>query len=665
MPCITLPDGSQRTFAHPPTVADVAAAIGPGLARATLAGCVDDRPVDTTFRIDRDARLSLITPDSPEGLAILRHSCAHLLAMAVKQLFPGAQVTIGPVIEEGFFYDFAFERPFTPDDLSLIEARMHELAAADLPVTRRELPRDEAIAHFEQQGEHYKAELIHAIPEGEPLSLYRQGDFEDLCRGPHVPSTGRLKAFKLTKVAGAYWRGDATKAMLQRVYGTCWPDARALAAYLTRLEEAGKRDHRKLGAQLDLFHFDDSAPGSVFWHPRGWTLFQQLIAYMRARQDEADYVEVNTPDVMDRGLWETSGHWFNYRDAMFTTTTEDERVFALKPMNCPGAVSLFAQGIKSYRDLPLRMAEFGKVHRYEPSGALHGLLRVRHFTQDDAHIFCTPAQMQDECARSIALVFAIYRDFGFDEVAVKLSTRPARRIGDDATWDALENALSGALDRMGIAYRVNPGEGAFYGPKLEFVLRDAIGRDWQCGTLQVDLNLPERFDIHYVDEKDQRQRPVMLHRALFGSLERFTGILIEHYSGLFPLWLAPRQAEGPHHQRAPRTTTHSELVQNPEAGRSCGPMPICATRRSATRSASTPCRRSPTWPSSANRKGSEVRSPCAPTTAPTWAASHARRSWSSSSAQPGHPCTTPSPPATPPHPRHDPTHPHPQRPAGE
>jgi threonyl-tRNA synthetase len=543
MPCITLPDGSQRTFAHPPTVADVAAAIGPGLARATLAGCIDDRPVDTTFRIDRDARLSLITPDSPEGLAILRHSCAHLLAMAVKQLFPGAQVTIGPVIEEGFFYDFAFERPFTPDDLSLIEARMHELAAADLPVTRRELARDEAIAHFEQQGEHYKAELIHAIPEGEPLSLYRQGDFEDLCRGPHVPSTGRLKAFKLTKVAGAYWRGDATKAMLQRIYGTCWPDARALAAYLTRLEEAGKRDHRKLGAQLDLFHFDDSAPGSVFWHARGWTLFQQLIAYMRARQDEADYVEVNTPDVMDRGLWETSGHWFNYRDAMFTTTTEDERVFALKPMNCPGAVSLFAQGIKSYRDLPLRMAEFGKVHRYEPSGALHGLLRVRHFTQDDAHIFCTPAQMQDECARSIALVFAIYRDFGFDEVAVKLSTRPARRIGDDATWDALENALSGALDRMGIAYRVNPGEGAFYGPKLEFVLRDAIGRDWQCGTLQVDLNLPERFDIHYVDEKDQRQRPVMLHRVLFGSLERFTGILIEHYSGLFPVWLAPCQVK--------------------------------------------------------------------------------------------------------------------------
>jgi threonyl-tRNA synthetase len=357
-----------------------------------------------------------------------------------------------------------------------------------------------------------------------------------------VPSTGKLQAFKLTKVAGAYWRGDAKNAMLQRIYGTCWPDAKALKAYLTRLEEAGKRDHRKLGAQLDLFHFDDCAPGSVFWHPKGWTLFQQLIGYMRTQQERADYVEVNTPDVMDRGLWETSGHWFNYREAMFTTTTEDERVFALKPMNCPGAVSLFAQGLKSYRDLPLRMAEFGKVHRYEPSGALHGLLRVRHFTQDDAHIFCTPAQMQDECASTIALVCAIYRDFGFEDVAVKLSTRPANRIGSDETWDQLEGALSGALDRMGIEYRINPGEGAFYGPKLEFVLRDAIGRDWQCGTLQVDLNLPERFDINYINEQGERERPVMLHRALFGSLERFTGILIEHYSGQFPLWLAPQQA---------------------------------------------------------------------------------------------------------------------------
>ncbi len=542
MPIITLPDGSQRNYPHPLSVAQLATDIGPGLARAALAGRVAGRLVDTAFILDRDASLSLITARDPEGLEILRHSCAHLLAMAVKQLYPSAQVTIGPVIEDGFFYDFAFERPFTPDDLVEIEARMQELAAADLPLGRRELPRDQAVAYFEQLGESYKAELIRAIPEGETLSLYAQGDFEDLCRGPHVPSTGRLQAFKLTKVAGAYWRGDARNAMLQRIYGTCWPDAKALKAYLTRLEEAGKRDHRKLGAQLDLFHFDDCAPGSVFWHPKGWALFQQLIGYMRTRQERADYVEVNTPDVMDRGLWETSGHWFNYREAMFTTTTEDERVFALKPMNCPGAVSLFAQRLKSYRDLPLRMAEFGKVHRYEPSGSLHGLLRVRHFTQDDAHIFCTAAQMQDECASTIALVFAIYRDFGFDDVAVKLSTRPANRIGSDETWDQLEGALSGALDRMGIECRINPGEGAFYGPKLEFVLRDAIGRDWQCGTLQVDLNLPERFDISYINERGERERPVMLHRALFGSLERFTGILIEHYSGLFPLWLAPQQA---------------------------------------------------------------------------------------------------------------------------
>ncbi len=542
MPIITLPDGSQRTYPQPVSIAELAADIGPGLAKAALAGQINGRLVDTNFNLEQDAAVSLITARDPEGLEILRHSCAHLLAMAVKQLYPSAQVTIGPVIEDGFFYDFAFERPFTPDDLTQIEARMQELAAADLPLSRRELPRDEAIAYFEQIGESYKAELIRAIPEGETLSLYAQGDFEDLCRGPHVPSTGKLQAFKLTKVAGAYWRGDAKNAMLQRIYGTCWADAKALKAYLTRLEEAGKRDHRKLGAQLDLFHFDDCAPGSVFWHPKGWTLFQQLIGYMRTQQERADYVEVNTPDVMDRGLWETSGHWFNYREAMFTTTTEDERVFALKPMNCPGAVSLFAQGLKSYRDLPLRMAEFGKVHRYEPSGALHGLLRVRHFTQDDAHIFCTPAQMQDECASTIALVFAIYRDFGFDDVVVKLSTRPANRIGSDETWDQLEGALSGALKRMVIDYRINPGEGAFYGPKLEFVLRDAIGRDWQCGTLQVDLNLPERFDINYINEQGERERPVMLHRALFGSLERFTGILIEHYSGLFPLWLAPQQA---------------------------------------------------------------------------------------------------------------------------
>ncbi|NWA27437.1 threonine--tRNA ligase [Pseudomonas gingeri] len=539
---ITLPDGSQREYDQPLTVFEVAASIGTGLAKAAVAGRVDGVLVDCGTLLEQDAAVSIVTPRDAEGLEILRHSCAHLLAMAVKQLYPSAQVTIGPVIEDGFFYDFAYERAFTPKDLELIEARMQVLAATNHSVRRRELPREEAIACFEERGEHYKAELIRAIPEGEVLSLYRQGDFEDLCRGPHVPSTGLLQAFKLTKVAGAYWRGDASNAPLQRIYGTCWANAKDLKAYLTRLEEAGKRDHRKLGAQLDLFHFDDCAPGSVFWHAKGWTLFQQLIGYMRKRQEHAGYIEVNTPDVMDRGLWETSGHWQNYRDHMFTTTTEDERVFALKPMNCPGAVSIFGHGIKSYRDLPLRIAEFGKVHRYEPSGALHGLLRVRHFTQDDAHIFCAPAQMQAECATAIALVFDIYSEFGFDDIVVKLSTRPANRIGSDETWDQLEGALIGALGHMGIEYRINPGEGAFYGPKLEFVLRDAIGRDWQCGTLQVDLNLPERFDIGYISETGERQRPVMLHRALFGSLERFIGILIEHYSGALPVWLAPLQA---------------------------------------------------------------------------------------------------------------------------
>ncbi|WP_248746954.1 threonine--tRNA ligase [Pseudomonas sp. MWU12-2037] len=539
---ITLPDGSQREYDQPLTVFEVAASIGSGLAKAAVAGRVDGVLVDCGTLIEQDAAVSIVTPRDTEGLEILRHSCAHLLAMAVKQLYPSAQVTIGPVIEDGFFYDFAYERAFTPKDLELIEARMQTLAATNHSVRRRELPRDEAIASFEERGEHYKAELIRAIPEGEVLSLYRQDDFEDLCRGPHVPSTGLLQAFKLTKVAGAYWRGDANNAPLQRIYGTCWANAKDLKAYLTRLEEAGKRDHRKLGAQLDLFHFDDCAPGSVFWHAKGWTLFQQLIGYMRKRQEQAGYIEVNTPDVMDRGLWETSGHWQNYRDHMFTTTTEDERVFALKPMNCPGAVSIFGHGLKSYRDLPLRIAEFGKVHRYEPSGALHGLLRVRHFTQDDAHIFCTPAQMQAECETAIALVFDIYSEFGFDDIVVKLSTRPANRIGSDDTWDQLEGALIGALGQMGIEYRINPGEGAFYGPKLEFVLRDAIGRDWQCGTLQVDLNLPERFDIGYISESGERQRPVMLHRALFGSLERFIGILIEHYSGALPVWLAPLQA---------------------------------------------------------------------------------------------------------------------------
>ncbi|WP_207814930.1 threonine--tRNA ligase [Pseudomonas sp. 50_B] len=538
---ITLPDGACREYDQPLSVFEVAASIGSGLAKAAVAGRVDGRLVDCDYLLDTDTRLSIVTATDADGLEVLRHSCAHLLAMAVKQLYPSAQVTIGPVIEDGFFYDFAYERPFTPEDLELIEARMHSLAATNHTLRRRELSREQALQHFADQGEHYKVELIRDLPPEAVLSLYRQGDFEDLCRGPHVRTTGQLRAFKLTKVAGAYWRGDASNAPLQRIYGTCWATRQDLDAYLLRQEQAAKRDHRKLGQQLDLFHFDDCAPGSVFWHAKGWTLFKLLIGYMRQRQEQAGYQEVNTPDVMDRSLWETSGHWQNYRDHMFTTSTEDQRTFALKPMNCPGAVAIFGHGLKSYRDLPLRIAEFGKVHRYEPSGALHGLLRVRHFTQDDAHIFCTPEQMQDECARTIALVFDIYKEFGFDEVAVKLSTRPANRIGSDEVWDQLESALVGALQSMQIDYRLNPGEGAFYGPKLEFVLRDAIGRDWQCGTLQVDLNLPERFAISYIADNGERRQPVMLHRALFGSLERFIGILIEHYGGALPLWLAPQQ----------------------------------------------------------------------------------------------------------------------------
>ena len=542
MPNLTLPDGSVRSFEHPVTVAEVAASIGAGLAKAALAGKVAGRMVDLSHRLDTDADLAIVTDKSPEGLEIIRHSTAHLLAHAVKELFPDAQVTIGPVIENGFYYDFAYKRPFTPEDLEQIEARMAELAKAEIPVSREVWARDEAVEFFKSEGEHYKAEIIASIPQGEDVSLYRQGDFIDLCRGPHVPSTAKLKVFKLTKVAGAYWRGDSKNEMLQRIYGTAWAKKDELDGYLHMLEEAEKRDHRKLGQQLGFFHFQENAPGSVFWHPKGWTLFQALINYMRIRQEEAGYVEVNTPDVMDRGLWETSGHWQNYRENMFTTQTEDERVFALKPMNCPGAVSMFAQGLKSYRDLPLRMAEFGKVHRYEPSGALHGLLRVRHFTQDDAHIFCTEAQMEQECKDVVALILDIYKDFGFENIRIKLSTRPENRIGSDETWDKLEGALASALEHMNMAYELFPGEGAFYGPKLEFVLRDTIGRDWQCGTLQVDMNLPERFDINYVAEDNTRKRPVMLHRALFGSLERFTGILIEHYAGALPMWLAPVHA---------------------------------------------------------------------------------------------------------------------------
>ena len=538
---ITLPDGSKKQFSHPVTVAEVAADIGTGLAKATLAGEVDGRLVDASYRIDGDASLRIITGRDEEGLDLIRHSTAHLMAQAVKRLFPETQVTIGPVIENGFYYDFARDEPFRPEDLEAIEAEMARIVAEDYPVSRQVMARDDAIEFFRDMGEEYKARIIADIPADETLSLYRQGDFIDLCRGPHIPSTGKLGAFKLTKLAGAYWRGDSRNEMLQRIYGTAWADKKDLKAYLQRLEEAEKRDHRRLGKQLELFRFQDDAPGAVFWHPRGWTLFRQLIEYMRRRQDESGYVEVNTPDVMDRSLWETSGHWQNYHEHMFTTQTEDERVFALKPMNCPGSVSIYKQGLKSYRDLPVRMAEFGKVHRYEPSGALHGLMRVRHFTQDDAHIYCTEEQMEEECRKVIELNLSVYRDFGFDDVRLKFADRPENRIGDDATWDKLESALKGAIDAMDLDYTYNPGEGAFYGPKIEFVLRDAIGRDWQCGTLQVDLNLPERFDATYRTAEGGEKRPVMLHRALFGSLERFTGILIEHYAGNFPLWLAPVQ----------------------------------------------------------------------------------------------------------------------------
>ena len=545
MPQITLPDGSSRQFDKSISVHDVAADIGAGLAKAALAGKVNGQLVDTSFLIEQDSEVAIITTKSDEALELIRHDAAHVMAQAVQELFPGTQVTIGPAIEDGFYYDFAREEPFSPDDLATIEVRMQEIVGRDLPIQREVWGREDAKRTFANIGETFKVEIIEdVIPENEEVSVYRQGDWFDVCRGPHLPSTGKLpKAFKLMKLAGAYWRGNSDNKMLQRVYGTAWRDKKELNAHLHRLEEAEKRDHRKLGRKLDLFHFSDEAPGSVFWHPKGWALFLKLIDYMRKRQEEAGYIEVNTPDVMDRSLWETSGHWFNYRENMFSTQTEDERVFALKPMNCPGSVSMFAQGLKSYRDLPLRMAEFGKVHRYEPSGALHGLMRVRHFTQDDAHVYCTEEQMEQECIDVVALVLDIYKDFGFEDIVIKLSTRPEKRIGSDEVWDKLEGALINALETMGLDYVLYPGEGAFYGPKLEFVLRDAIGRDWQCGTLQVDMNLPERFDISYVDESGGRdKRPVMLHRALFGSLERFIGILIEHYEGKFPVWLSPVQA---------------------------------------------------------------------------------------------------------------------------
>jgi threonyl-tRNA synthetase len=542
MPVITLPDGSQRSFDAPISVAGLAESIGPGLARAALAGRVDGRLVDTSYLIDRDAQVAIVTGKDPEGLDVIRHSTAHLLAQAVQSIYPDAQVTIGPVIEDGFYYDFAFSRPFTPEDLEKFEARMHELAKADLEVERRVMPRDEAIETFKRIGEYYKAEIIADIPAGEDISLYGQGDWFDLCRGPHVPSTGKLGAFKLTKVAGAYWRGDSRNEMLQRIYGTAWADDKQLKAYLHRLEEAEKRDHRRIGKEQDLFHFQEEAPGAVFWHPKGWTVFQTLIDYMRQRQDESGYQEINTPELMDTSLWVQSGHMEKFGENMYIAETADERKYCIKPMNCPGHVQVFKQGLKSYRDLPLRYSEFGKVHRYEPSGALHGLMRVRAFTQDDAHIFCTEDQLQEECIAVTRLILDIYRDFGFEEVLVKFSDRPEKRIGSDQTWDRSEAALKAAVEAAGLEYGLNPGEGAFYGPKLEFVLRDAIGRDWQCGTLQVDLNLPVRLGAHFIGEDSQKHAPVMLHRALFGSLERFTGILIEHHAGRLPAWLAPVQA---------------------------------------------------------------------------------------------------------------------------
>ena len=539
---LALPDGSVRNFKGPVTGAAVAADIGPGLAKAALAVRVDGEMWDLNRAIERDAQFSVVTAKDADALELLRHDAAHVMAQAVQELFPGTQITIGPAIENGFYYDFAREEPFSSDDFEAIEARMIDIVERDLEFVREVWERDKAIDYFKAVGEEYKAELVAAIPDGEEVSIYRQGDWTDLCRGPHLPSTGKLpKAFKLMKLAGAYWRGNSNNAQLQRIYGTAWPDTKALKAYLVMLEEAEKRDHRRLGREMNLFHFQEEAPGAVFWHPKGWTLFRGLIDYMRHRQDNAGYVEISTPNVMDRTLWELSGHWETFRENMYTTETEDERVFALKPMNCPGGIQVFKQGITSYRNLPIRIAEFGQVNRYEPSGALHGLMRVREFTQDDAHVFCTPEQMEDECRAVVDLILDIYSHFGFDEVAIKFSDRPEKRIGSDEVWDRLEGALLGALETMGHSYTQNPGEGAFYGPKLEFVLRDTIGRDWQCGTLQIDMNLPERLDASYIGEDGEKHRPVMLHRALFGSLERFAGILIEHYAGHFPLWLAPLQ----------------------------------------------------------------------------------------------------------------------------
>jgi len=538
---ISLPDGSVRRFDEPVTVMQVAEDIGPGLAKNTLAGEVDGQLQDACYLIVNDVTLRIITPNEAEGREIIRHSCAHLVGHAVKQLFPDAKMAIGPIIENGFYYDIAYERPFTTDDLAAIESRMKSLIKTNYDVVKRIQTRAEVVEIFKARDETYKLQLIDDMPDVESMGLYYHEEYVDMCRGPHVPNTRFLPHFKLMKISGAYWRGDSNNEQLQRIYGTAWSNKKELKSHLNMLEEAEKRDHRRLGKELDLFHFSEEAPGSVFWHSKGWALFQQLIDYMRRQQQEEGYEEVNTPDLMDRSLWETSGHWQNYRDHMYTTQTPGDRLLALKPMSCPGSVLMYRHGLKSYRDLPIRMAEFGKVHRYEPSGSLHGLLRVRHFTQDDAHIYCTLEQMQNECVRVIELVQAIYRDFGFEDVNIKLSTRPDNKIGSDETWDILESALVTSLQNLALPYDLNEGEGAFYGPKLEFTLRDSIGRDWQCGTLQVDMNLPGRFDLNYVDESGQKQVPVMLHRALFGSLERFTGILIEHYAGKLPAWLSPVQ----------------------------------------------------------------------------------------------------------------------------
>ncbi len=538
---VTLPDRSQRHFDAPVTVHEVAASIGAGLAKAALGARVDGKLVDTSYTIAHDASLAIVTEKSDDALEIIRHSTAHLLAQAVKALFPSAQVTIGPVIEDGFYYDFAFERPFTPEDLAAIEKKMEELAAADIPVERSVMPRDEAVAFFRGMGEEYKAEIIASIPQGEDLSLYRQGDFIDLCRGPHVPSTGKLKAFKLTKLAGAYWRGDSRNEMLQRIYGTAWADPKALKAYLHRIEEAERRDHRRIGKRLRLFHTQEEAPGMVFWHPHGWAVYQAIEQYMRAKLQRRGYQEIRTPQVVDFSLWQRSGHADKFAENMFALKSE-ERDFAVKPMNCPCHVQIFNQGLKSYRDLPLRLAEFGSCHRNEPSGSLHGLMRVRGFTQDDAHIFCTEAQIQAEVAQFIDLLHEVYADFGFSDVIYRLSTRPANRVGSDEIWDKAEQALADALNAQGLAWELLPGEGAFYGPKIEFSLRDCIGRVWQCGTIQVDFSMPGRLDAQYVAEDGSRQTPVMLHRAVLGSFERFIGILIEHHEGAFPAWLAPVQA---------------------------------------------------------------------------------------------------------------------------